>query len=299
MRGKVEAAGEYFPVNAKTIFVVLPTNLQAGRLSIGNHENLLIGVLPPAQQIHGKLQACNRIGMVRAHLQIRKVLNFHRPGIVTKYYNIKRILWVAGGNQFTQRHRHLFGRGNPVFPIQNHGMADINHQHGTCLRFKICFPDLQIIFLHRKTFYTMVNLRIADAFGKINLLEGIAKLERLCFRVQFIAHARLKRSMVALLRLFKLSENFFKAAFADALFGLWGNLYFAGLIILIDITLILEVFNKIAHAVFIIGKLILFIQFIQPLKGFRGIAIGKPEHLHEQVKHLLKTVFTACIGIEF
>ena len=196
---KIKTTNENFTVNSKTVLIIFPTNLQAGRFTIGDHKDLFVGVLASAQQIHCQFKPCYRIGMVWAYLQVGQVFYFHRPRIIAKYHNIERILGVAGGNKFAQSHGHFLCRGNPVFPVQNHGMADINHQYGTCLRFKICFPDLQIIFLHQKTLHTMVDLRIADAFGKINLLKRITKLKRLGFGVKFITHARFESSMISLL----------------------------------------------------------------------------------------------------
>jgi hypothetical protein len=44
--GQIKAAGRYFTVQAKTVFVVLAPDLQTSGFTIGNHEDLLIGISP-------------------------------------------------------------------------------------------------------------------------------------------------------------------------------------------------------------------------------------------------------------
>src|SRR5688572_20176923 len=115
-------------------------------------------------------------------------------------------------------------------------MADVYHQHCTRLCFKISFPDMQVIFMHLETIYPVIDLCITDTFGKIDLLKGIAKLERFVFRIYLITLTRFKSLMIALLGFFELSENFLEAFFTDPLLCFRSNFYLSILIFLGNIS---------------------------------------------------------------
>ena len=70
-----------------------------------------------------------------------------------------------------------------------------------------------------------------------------------------------------------------------------------GLVILVDISPVLQVFYKIAHAVFVIRKLILLVQLVHPLQGLAHIAVRIAEELHEHVQQLFEFGFTVLVGI--
>ena len=90
----------------------------------------------------------------------------------------------------------------------------------------------QIIFLHVETFNAMIDLRIADGFSKINLLQHVTKLERSCFRIYFISLSGFESMVIALFCFFKLSKYLFQASFADSLFCFRSDFYFACLLVL-------------------------------------------------------------------
>ena len=60
---KVQAAVHYFAVEAKTIFIIFFPDLQTGWFTIGDHKNLLVGILSPAQYIHRMFKPLNSIGL--------------------------------------------------------------------------------------------------------------------------------------------------------------------------------------------------------------------------------------------
>src|SRR6266498_4714258 len=151
-------------------------------------------------------------------------------------------------------------------------MGNINHQYSRSLRFKICFPYLQIIFLNSKTFYAMINLGIADTFCEINLFQHITKLKGPMVRTYFVTLAGFISIMVTLLAFFQFTKYFFEAAFTNALFTFGRNYYCSCLVIISYITISFQVFNKVSHAIFIISKLVLFVEFIHPLQCFTYIA---------------------------
>src|SRR5207237_568975 len=116
-------------------------------------------------------------------------------------------------------------------------MRNINHQRRRCLCFKIGFANLQVVLVHGKTFYTMVDLGIANAFGEINLLKHITKLEWAMIRTYFITLARFISVVITLFTFFKFTKNFFKAAFTNALLTFRRNYYCSCLVIVSYITI--------------------------------------------------------------
>ncbi len=82
---------------------------QTGRLAIGDHEDLFVGILPPAQDIHGQFQSGYRIGMIRSYLQVGKVFDLYRPGIIAEYNDIECIFRILGGDELAERHGYLLG----------------------------------------------------------------------------------------------------------------------------------------------------------------------------------------------
>ena len=52
---------------AETVLVVFNALFDACGLAIGNHEDLLVGILPAAEDIHGEFKTCYGIGVVGPH----------------------------------------------------------------------------------------------------------------------------------------------------------------------------------------------------------------------------------------
>ncbi len=69
----------------------------------------------------------------------------------------------------------------------------------------------------------MVDLRIADGLGEVDLFQLIAEAERPRLRIDLVAGSRLECIVVALLRLFQLSEDLLQRAAPDSLLGLGRN----------------------------------------------------------------------------
>ena len=57
-----------FCVEPKAVLVVADAFFYASRLPVGDHENLLVPIFSPAQQIHGQLQTRYGIGVVGPNL---------------------------------------------------------------------------------------------------------------------------------------------------------------------------------------------------------------------------------------
>ncbi len=113
--------------------------------------------------------------MVGSDLEVRQILDLDLPGIVSEYQNIEGVLRIAGGDQLGQCHGNTFGRCNPVFAVQDHGVRNVDHQHRRGLGFVLRLADFQIRLHQDKIVDPMVDLGIADGFGKHNVLRRIAK----------------------------------------------------------------------------------------------------------------------------
>ena len=72
-------------IQSKGIFIIFDALFNAGRFSIGDHEDLFVGIFSPPQNIHCQFQASNGIRMIRTNLKVGKVFDFNLPGIITKY----------------------------------------------------------------------------------------------------------------------------------------------------------------------------------------------------------------------
>src|ERR1043166_9017595 len=98
----------------------------------------------------------------------------------------------------------------------------------------------------------MIDLCIADRFGKIYLLQHITKLELPCFRIHFITLSRFEGMMITLPGFLQLAENFFQAFFANALLCLRSYFYLPGLVLFGYISFLFQLINEIAHSIFVI-----------------------------------------------
>src|ERR1700730_1054728 len=148
--------------------------------------------------------------MKRAYLQIRKIFDLHGPCIISKYYNIKSVFWIFRCNELTQCHRHFFRRRDAIFSIQDHRMRNIDHQHRRSLRSEIRFADCKIIFLQLETLDSMIDLRISNGSGKVDLLDHIPKLKRPRFGIDLISKTWLESVMITLLGFLQLAKDLFQ-----------------------------------------------------------------------------------------
>src|SRR6185437_16278494 len=91
--------------------------------------------------------------------------------------------------------------------------------------------------------------------------------------VDLVTAARFEGIVIPLAGLFQFAEDLLERTTADALFGLGGDGDLAGLLILVDIALVLEVFDKIPHAILIIRELLFLVQLIHPLERLAYVAV--------------------------
>ncbi len=73
----------------------------------------------------------------------------------------------------------------------------------------------------------MVYLRIADRIGHGDLLQRIAKLKLPAVGAGFVAHAGMRRGVVAFAAFLQFAENFFQGTFPDLLLAFGRNFKFA------------------------------------------------------------------------
>ena len=60
-------------VQSKAVLVISVGLLEAARLAVGDHENLTVGGLSAAEDVHGTLEPRHGIGVKWPHLQIGQI----------------------------------------------------------------------------------------------------------------------------------------------------------------------------------------------------------------------------------
>src|SRR5688572_13848781 len=109
--------------------------------------------------------------MIWPHLQIRKVLHLHWPGVIPEYDNIKVIFRIAALDHFCERHGHHLRRRDPVFAIKYHAVADVYHQHGGGLGLILLVSYKKIIFSEGEIIETMVHLGLPEGIYHRDVLR--------------------------------------------------------------------------------------------------------------------------------
>ena len=170
LSGQRQRFADNLTIKAKAVFIITDTFFQTRWLSVSNHKNLLVFSFTTAKQIHRQLQPGYGIGMIRTNFQIRQIFDLNLPGVITKHNDVEHIFGVFGFDEFSHRQRHFFGGRNSIFPIKNHGVTDVNHQHRCSRGFLFFFYHFQIVFQQIKIVGTVVDLGIFDGFCHSNLL---------------------------------------------------------------------------------------------------------------------------------
>ncbi len=170
LRRECEGLVEDLAVEAPRVFVVFNALLDASGLAVGDHEDLLVACLAAAQQVHGELQACDGIRVVGTDLQVGQVFDFDLPSVVAKDDDVERVFGVTRSDELGQGHRGLFGRGDAVLAIEDHRVADVDHEHRRAGGGKFLLMDFQVILREAIGIHAMVDLRVADRVGHRDLL---------------------------------------------------------------------------------------------------------------------------------
>src|SRR4051794_1036506 len=95
---------------------------------------------------------------------------------------------------------------------------------------------MKVIFMHLEAFNAMIYLCITNAFGKINLLQRVTKLEWLVLRVNLISLPWLKCLMISLFCFLEFAKDFFKTFFTYTLLCFRGDFYLSFFIIVSEIS---------------------------------------------------------------
>src|SRR5690606_19665564 len=146
---------------------------------------------------------------------------------------------------------------------------------------------------------TVVYLRIVDGGGHVNLIEAVAVLVFAAIGVFLLTQARQVAVVVATTTLAQLTENLFQRRLADGLLTFGRNPYFAGTWVVAKVTPVFQLLDKVAHAIIIVRKPILLIQFIEPRQRFGGVARSILQQLHEKFQQLIESAFRQYIGYIF
>ncbi|EMR01280.1 hypothetical protein ADICEAN_03605 [Cesiribacter andamanensis AMV16] len=175
-------------------------------------------------------------------------------------------------------------------------MAHINHQYGGRLGLVVFFIHLQILLGKQGAIKAVVDLGIAQRVGNGNLLRGIAKLVLPLFGAGLITGSGKKAVVIALAPLFQLAKDLFQSAFANGLLAFGRYLKFPLGVLIGNVAFGFQVFDKIAHAVGIVGEAVLLIQVVEPVQRLGHIAGGNKQQLHKDLQQVVKS---ACIRIAF
>ena len=89
-------------------------------------------------------QAVARVGVIRTHLHARQLADLQFFGGIVEQHAAQAVARILRANQMRQRHRHPLGRREPVFAIENHAVAAIEHQHGRAGTLVFALMDVQI-----------------------------------------------------------------------------------------------------------------------------------------------------------
>src|SRR5690606_30976197 len=77
-------------------------------------------------------------------------------------------------------------------------------------------------------------------------------------------------------------ENLFESRLAYSLLTFCRNPHLTGAVVIAEVTFILEFLDKIPYSIFIVGKPVLLVQFVEPCQCLRRIARRVLQQLHEK-----------------
>jgi hypothetical protein len=106
-------------------------------------------------------------------------------------------------------------------------MRDVYHQYRGGLCSEILLPDLEIIFPNGKRFDAPVDLCLPDAVCKINLMDGITKLERPEISIGFIPLAAFPCLVLTGFTLLQFTKDLLQTLLTNGLFSFTRYLEFA------------------------------------------------------------------------
>ena len=293
--GKGEGLVDDLAVESPAIFVIAGSFLDAGGLAVGDHKDLLVGILAATEEVHREFQTCNGVGMVWAYVEVWEVFDLYLPSIVAKDDDVEGVFGVAGSDELGEGHGCLLGGGDAVLAIEDHGMGDVDHEDCAALAFVVLLYDLKVVFGKAEAVEAVVDLGIAEGVGHGDVLKGIAKLVGAAVCVGLVAEAADGGAVATLLAALELAKDLFEGVLADGLLGLACEPNFA-VFIFADVTFLLELVCEVPDAVAAGGDVVFAVDLSKPVEGFGHVAVGVDHHLEEDVQQLFEGGFVALRG---
>src|SRR5262249_53208258 len=123
-----------------------------------------------------KNQAVTSVGVVRAHLDTRKLAEREFFGAVVEQNAAQAVARVLCPNQVRQSQSNFLSGRKTVLAVKNHAVAAIEHEHGSAGALVFALVDVQVRVIHIQR-----NLRaFALDGGEQSLtdikIEGVAEL---------------------------------------------------------------------------------------------------------------------------
>ena len=147
----------------------------ADGFSVGDQKDLLVGLLLPGQQASRHLQSLPGVGVVGTRLDVGELRQHHLLGPGLRKESPPGDPWgICSWISSVRASATFFRRGDAVFTVQHHGMADVDRHDGGAGGEVLGLEDLEIAFAEVDRAEVSVQ-RILDRAHHIDLMEIVTK----------------------------------------------------------------------------------------------------------------------------
>ncbi len=143
--------------------------------------------------------------------------------LVAEGHHAQRVLGESGKDQLHEGQGHLLGGSDAVLAVEDHAVADVDHQHRGARGEVLGLEHLEVLLADGDLVGPRALHRVGDGAQRVDLADGIAEAPRTGLGEALVALPRVRHPVLAEARLRETREDARQGVPADGLLALRGE----------------------------------------------------------------------------